>query len=36
MSGFKFYETMAGAIIPGLERYGINASTAWRDRDRAR
>jgi hypothetical protein len=29
-----FYETIAGAIIPGLERYGIDASTAWRERAR--
>jgi hypothetical protein len=27
-----FYETVTGAIIPGLERHGIDASTAWRDR----
>jgi hypothetical protein len=30
-----FYQTIAGAILPGLERYGIEASTAWRDRQRA-
>lgn len=31
-----FYQTMTGAIIPGLERYGIDASTAWRERIPAR
>jgi hypothetical protein len=29
-----FYDTLAGAILPGLERYGIEASIAWRDRAR--
>ena len=27
-----FYETITGAIIPGLERHGIEASAAWRER----
>jgi hypothetical protein len=27
-----FYQTMAGAVVPGLERFGIDASTAWRER----
>jgi hypothetical protein len=31
-----FYDTVTGAIVPGLERYGIDASTAWRERARAR
>jgi hypothetical protein len=30
-----FYQTVAGAIVPGLERYGIDATTAWKDRARA-
>ncbi len=28
----SFYQTVAGAIVPGLERCGIDATTAWRDR----
>ncbi len=31
-----FYETIAGAVIPGLERHGIEAKAAWQDRARAR
>ncbi len=30
-----FYETITGAIVPGLERFGIDAGTAWRERARA-
>jgi hypothetical protein len=29
-----FYETMQHAIVPGLERFGIDARTAWRTRRR--
>lgn len=25
-----FYQTVAGAVVPGLERFGIDASSAWR------
>lgn len=31
-----FYQTVTGAIVPGLERYGIDASTAWRERSSSR
>jgi hypothetical protein len=27
-----FYATIEGAIVPGLERYGIEAGAAWRER----
>jgi hypothetical protein len=27
-----FYATVAGAVVPGLERFGIEAERAWRDR----
>jgi hypothetical protein len=27
-----FYQTMAGAVVPGLERFGIDATTAWLER----
>ncbi|MGH7272808.1 MAG: ferritin-like domain-containing protein [Polyangiaceae bacterium] len=27
-----FYQTVAGAVIPGLERFGIEAGEAWRSR----
>ncbi len=27
-----FYETVTGAIVPGLERFGIEAGKAWRER----
>lgn len=29
-----FYGTMTGAVIPGLERFGVDASSAWKDRAR--
>lgn len=29
-----FYETIEHAIVPGLERFGIDASRAWRERRR--
>jgi hypothetical protein len=28
----SFYQTVAGAIVPGLERFGIDATKAWRER----
>jgi hypothetical protein len=31
-----FYATLEEAIVPGLERFGIEAGTAWRKRRRAR
>jgi hypothetical protein len=30
-----FYATLEGAIVPGLERFGIEAGTAWRERSLA-
>jgi hypothetical protein len=27
-----FYATVAGAVVPGLERFGIEAESAWRER----
>lgn len=27
-----FYQTMVGAIVPGLERFGIQAGEAWKER----
>lgn len=27
-----FYATVEGVIVPGLERYGIEAGAAWRER----
>ncbi len=29
-----FYETMKGAVVPGLERLGLAAANAWRERRR--
>ncbi len=29
-----FYETLEHAVVPGLERFGIDARTAWRERRR--
>jgi hypothetical protein len=30
-----FYQTITGAIVPGLERFGIEAGVAWRNRSLA-
>ena len=27
-----FYQTITAAVIPGLERFGIDAGTAWKER----
>jgi len=31
-----FYQTITGAVVPGLERFGIDATRAWRERSAAR
>jgi hypothetical protein len=30
-----FYQTIEGAVLPGLERFGIEATVAWRERAKA-